>query len=30
VHTVFGKTEDMSVVNSIKAGDKIKSVKIED
>ncbi len=30
VHTVFGKTEDMDVVNAIKAGDKIKSVKIED
>lgn len=30
VHTVFGKTEDMDVVNSIRAGDKIKSVKIEE
>ena len=30
VHTVFGKTDDMEVVNAIKAGDKIKSVKIED
>ncbi|MEO0541945.1 MAG: peptidylprolyl isomerase, partial [Cyanobacteria bacterium P01_A01_bin.105] len=29
-HTVFGKTGDMDVVNAIKAGDKIKSVKIED
>ncbi|MDB9528902.1 peptidylprolyl isomerase [Oscillatoria sp. CS-180] len=29
VHTVFGKTEDMDVVNSIKQGDKINSVKIE-
>ncbi|MCT7974913.1 peptidylprolyl isomerase [Laspinema olomoucense] len=28
-HTVFGKTEDMNVVNSIRAGDKIISVKIE-
>lgn len=28
-HTVFGKTEDMNVVNSIRAGDKILSVKIE-
>jgi peptidyl-prolyl cis-trans isomerase B (cyclophilin B) len=28
VHTVFGKTEDMSVVNAIKGGDKIQSVKI--
>lgn len=30
VHTVFGKTEDMDVVNAIRAGDKILSVKIED
>ncbi|MEO1591051.1 MAG: peptidylprolyl isomerase [Cyanobacteria bacterium J06632_22] len=30
VHTVFGKTNDMDVVNAIKAGDKIKSVKIEE
>jgi peptidyl-prolyl cis-trans isomerase B (cyclophilin B) len=30
VHTVFGRTKDMSVVNSIKQGDKIKSVKIVD
>ena len=29
VHTVFGRTEDMSVVNSIKMGDTIKSVTIE-
>lgn len=29
VHTVFGQTNDMDVVNSIKAGDKILSVKIE-
>jgi peptidyl-prolyl cis-trans isomerase B (cyclophilin B) len=28
VHTVFGKTEDMAVVNAIKGGDKIQSVKI--
>ncbi len=28
-HTVFGKTEDMDVVDSIRAGDKILSVKIE-
>ncbi|MEM8604261.1 MAG: peptidylprolyl isomerase [Cyanobacteria bacterium P01_H01_bin.121] len=28
VHTVFGKTEDMNVVNSIKQGDKIVSVQI--
>lgn len=28
-HTVFGKTEDMDVVNSIRAKDKILSVKIE-
>lgn len=30
VHTVFGQTADMAVVNAIKAGDKIKSVTIED
>jgi peptidyl-prolyl cis-trans isomerase B (cyclophilin B) len=30
VHTVFGKTEDMDVVNAIRQGDKILSVKIED
>jgi peptidyl-prolyl cis-trans isomerase B (cyclophilin B) len=29
VHTVFGKTEDMDVVNAIRQGDKIVSVKIE-
>ncbi|MGD1862337.1 MAG: peptidylprolyl isomerase [Leptolyngbyaceae cyanobacterium] len=29
VHTVFGKTEDMEVVNAIRQGDKILSVKIE-
>ncbi|MGK7890815.1 MAG: peptidylprolyl isomerase [Leptolyngbyaceae cyanobacterium] len=29
VHTVFGKTNDMDVVNAIKAGDKMVSVKIE-
>nr|WP_286132459.1 peptidylprolyl isomerase [Leptolyngbya sp. O-77] len=28
-HTVFGKTEDMDVVNAICPGDKILSVKIE-
>ena len=28
VHTVFGRTTDMAVVNSIKQGDKIVSVKI--
>ena len=30
IHTVFGKTEDMDVVNKISKGDKIVSVKIED
>lgn len=30
VHTVFGKTEDMDVVNAIQKGDKILSVKIEE
>jgi peptidyl-prolyl cis-trans isomerase B (cyclophilin B) len=30
VHTVFGKTEDMDVVNAIKAGDKMLSVTIEE
>jgi len=30
IHTVFGKTEDMDVVNQIAKGDKIVSVKIED
>jgi peptidyl-prolyl cis-trans isomerase B (cyclophilin B) len=29
VHTTFGKTEDMSVVNAIRQGDKMISVKIE-
>ena len=29
VHTTFGKTEDMSVVNNIRQGDKIISLKIE-
>jgi peptidyl-prolyl cis-trans isomerase B (cyclophilin B) len=29
VHTVFGKTDDMAVVNAIKQGDRIRSVKIE-
>lgn len=29
VHTVFGRTEDMDVVNAIRQGDKIVSVKIE-
>ena len=29
-HTVFGKTEDMDVVNAIGQGDKIVSVKIEE
>ena len=30
IHTVFGKTEDMNVVNKIEKGDEIISVKIED
>ncbi len=30
VHTVFGKTADMDVVNAISQGDKILSVKIEE
>lgn len=30
VHTTFGKTEDMDVVNAISRGDKILSVKIEE
>lgn len=30
VHTVFGKTEDMDVVNAIRKDDKILSVKIEE
>ncbi|MBD2019442.1 peptidylprolyl isomerase [Leptolyngbya sp. FACHB-36] len=29
VHTVFGKTENMDVVNAIRQGDRIRSVKIE-
>lgn len=29
IHTVFGKTEDMDVVNAIAKGDEIKSVTIE-
>jgi peptidyl-prolyl cis-trans isomerase B (cyclophilin B) len=29
VHTVFGQTQDMDVVNAIRQGDKILSVKIE-
>jgi peptidyl-prolyl cis-trans isomerase B (cyclophilin B) len=29
LHTVFGKTSDMDVVNAIRQGDKILSVKIE-
>ncbi len=29
VHTVFGRTEDMDVVNAIRQGDKILAVKIE-
>ena len=29
VHTTFGKTDDMSVVNAIRKGDKIISLKIE-
>ena len=29
VHTVFGRTQDMDVVNAIRQGDKILSVKIE-
>jgi peptidyl-prolyl cis-trans isomerase B (cyclophilin B) len=29
VHTVFGQTEDMNVVNMIEAGDKMLSVKIQ-
>jgi peptidyl-prolyl cis-trans isomerase B (cyclophilin B) len=28
LHTVFGKTEDMAIVNAIKQGDKIKKVTI--
>lgn len=30
IHTVFGKTEDMDVVNAIAKGDEIVSVKIEE
>ena len=30
VHTVFGRTKDMDVVNAIKQGDKITSLKIVD
>lgn len=30
VHTVFGHTDDMDVVNAIRKGDKILSVKIEE
>ncbi|MEM6449012.1 MAG: peptidylprolyl isomerase [Cyanobacteria bacterium P01_D01_bin.105] len=30
IHTVFGKTEDMAVVNAIAKGDEIVSVKIEE
>jgi peptidyl-prolyl cis-trans isomerase B (cyclophilin B) len=30
VHTVFGQTQDMDVVNAIRQGDKITSVTIED
>lgn len=30
VHTVFGKTEDMDVVNAIRKGDKILSIQIEE
>ena len=30
VHTVFGRTADMPVVNAIEQGDKIESVKIEE
>jgi peptidyl-prolyl cis-trans isomerase B (cyclophilin B) len=29
IHTVFGQTADMDVVNAIRKGDKIRSVKIE-
>jgi peptidyl-prolyl cis-trans isomerase B (cyclophilin B) len=28
IHTVFGKTDDMAVVNAIKGGDKISKVTI--
>lgn len=30
IHTVFGRTQDMAVVNSIRQGDKILKVEIED
>ncbi|MGK7912535.1 MAG: peptidylprolyl isomerase [Synechococcus sp.] len=30
VHTVFGKTEDMDIVNAIRKGDRIISVEIKD
>ena len=30
IHTVFGKTEDMDIVNAIAKGDKINAVKIEE
>lgn len=30
VHTVFGKTEDIDVVNAIRKGDKILSIQIEE
>jgi peptidyl-prolyl cis-trans isomerase B (cyclophilin B) len=30
VHTVFGKTEDLEVVNAIRKGDKILSIQIEE
>lgn len=30
VHTVFGKTEDMDVVNAIRKGDRILSIQIEE
>ncbi len=30
IHTVFGRTKDMAVVNAIKQGDKITSLKIVD
>jgi peptidyl-prolyl cis-trans isomerase B (cyclophilin B) len=30
VHTVFGRTQDMEVVNAIRQGDRIRSVKIEE
>jgi peptidyl-prolyl cis-trans isomerase B (cyclophilin B) len=30
IHTVFGKTEDMDVVNAVRKGDKILSIQIEE